>query len=160
MRCVGIDNAKTGFKGIALVVNGVPTRAHVWKPDNKKDSAPVILEDSYDWLSRWLRIMKPDVIAVEMLQVFQNKNVIRALANHEGVALLAAKQSRAVVIQPGTSQSRSVVFGKGISSKDDAWVAFKKMFPEIALLAKNSGGTDQMDAYTHALAAPTILERR
>ena len=160
MRCCGIDNAKTGFKAIALVVNGVPMRAHVWKPSDKLASAPVILEDSYDWLSRWIRILKPDVIAVEQLQVFQNKKVIRALGNHEGVALLAAKKSRAVVIQPGVSQSRRVVFGAGNLSKDDAWVAFRKLFPDLTLLAKNSGGTDQMDAFTHALAAPTVLERR
>jgi len=160
MRCVGIDNAKTGFKAVALVVNGVPLRAHVWRPTDKRDSAPVILEDSYDWISRWLRIMKPDVIAVEELAVFMNKKVIRALGNHEGVALLAAKKSGAVVIQPGATQSRRVVFRDGRLSKDDAWVAFKKMYPDLVLLAKNSGGTDQMDAYTHALAAPTLLEQR
>jgi Holliday junction resolvasome RuvABC endonuclease subunit len=159
MRCCGIDNAKIGYKAIALAVNGVPVRAHVWKPPNKLDSAPTILEDSYDWLRRWLKILKPDVIAVEQLQVFQNKKVIRALSQHEGVALLAAKQSGGVVIQPGTSQSRGVVFSAGNLSKDDAWVAFRKMYPDFVLLAKNSGGSDQMDAMTHALAAPTILER-
>ena len=52
--------------------------------------------------------------------------------------------------------SRRVVFGKGNLSKDDAWVEFQKLYPDLSLLAKNSGGTDQMDAFTHALAAPTL----
>lgn len=132
----------------------------VWKPADKRVSAPVIIEDGYKWLRRWLRILLPDVIAVEELAVFLNKNTIRALARHEGVALLAAKQTGAVVIHPGISQSRGIVFGNGRLSKDDAWVAFRKQFPDFSLLAKNSGGTDQMDAMTHALAAPTALERR
>jgi hypothetical protein len=65
------------------------------------------------------------------------------------------------VLNPGTSQSRSIVFkGQGNMSKDKAWEAFKKQYPDVKVLAKTSGGTDQMDAYTHALAAPTVLERR
>jgi Holliday junction resolvasome RuvABC endonuclease subunit len=92
--------------------------------------------------------------------VFHNKKTIRALSHHEGVALLAAKRSGAIVLNPSPSQSRAVVFANGRLSKDDAWVAFKKMYPDLKLLAKNSGGSDQMDAYTHALAAPTVLERR
>lgn len=160
MRCVGIDNASTGYRGIALVVNGVPVRAQVWKPPDKLDSTAVHLEEGYEWLCWWLRVFKPDVVAVEELQVFLNKKVIRAMSRHEGVALLAAKQSGAVVIHPSPSQSRRVVFAAGNTSKDDAWVAFRKMYPDLKLLAKTSGGLDQMDAYTHALAAPTVLERR
>jgi Holliday junction resolvasome RuvABC endonuclease subunit len=120
----------------------------------------MILDQSYRWTKRWLKILKPDVIAVEELAVFMNKPTIRALARHEGVALLAAKQSGAIVLSPGVSKARGIVFGNGKLSKDDAWTAFKKLYPDIILLPKNSGGSDQMDAYTHALAAPTVLERK
>lgn len=108
----------------------------------------------------YLIIFKPDVIAVEQLAVFMNKSVIRSLARHEGVALLAAKRSGAVVLSPSIGQSRRVVFGNGQLSKDDAWAAFRKLYPDLKMLAKTSGGSDQMDAYTHALAAVTILEQR
>jgi len=160
MRAVGIDGASANYAAIALVVNGAPYRAAVWQPKDKRDSAAERVEDYYKWLRRWIAIYKPDVIAVEELAVFLNKNTIRALSRHEGVALLAAKKSGAIVLNPGISKARGIVFGNGRLSKDDAWVAFKKMYPELDLRGKNSGGTDQMDGYVHALAAPTILERR
>jgi Holliday junction resolvasome RuvABC endonuclease subunit len=160
MRSVGIDIGSSSYAAISLAVNGVPTRSVVWKAGDKRESAAVRLDDQYAWFGRWLHIFKPDVIAVEELAVFMNKKVIRALARHEGIALLAAKRSGAVVISPTASQSRGIVLGNGRLSKDDAWLAFKKTYPDLTLLAKNSGGTDQMDAYVHALAAPTVLERR
>lgn len=161
MRSVGIDTASTGLAAVALVVDGEPTRGVVWKPPNKKDSPATHLQQQYDWLRFTLGIMQPDIIAVEELAVFLSKTVIRAMARHEGVALLAAKQTGAIVVSPIVTQARSIVFkGKGNMSKDDAWVAFKKQYPGLVELPKTSGGTDIMDAYTHALAAPTFLERR
>jgi Holliday junction resolvasome RuvABC endonuclease subunit len=160
VRSLGVDIASAGYASVALVVNGEPKQAPVWAPKDKRESAAVRIENYYVFIKRWISILKPDVISVEELAVFLNKPTIRALARHEGVALLAAKQSGAIVLNPPINQARSVVFGNGRLSKDDAWVAFKKMYPELALRGKNSGGTDQADAYTHALAAPTILERR
>ena len=131
MRCAGVDVASAGYTALGLAVDGKPVRAQVWKPKDKRDSDAVRLEDQWQWMRNWLRILKPDVIAVEELAVFMNKNVIRSLARHEGVALLAAKQSGAVVIHPSVGQSRSIVFGNGRLSKDDAWVAFRKQFPDF-----------------------------
>lgn len=160
MRCVGIDIAKTGWAGIALVVDGECVKAVVWRPDNPKDSAATILDQKYTWTVFWLATFQPDVVAVEELAVFQAKPTIRALSHHEGISLLAAKRSGAIVLNPGVTRSRGVVFRKGGNmSKDNAWLAFKKKYPNVKLLAKTSGGLDQMDSYTHALAAPTILER-
>ena len=135
-------------------------KALLWKPEDKRDSEAVKIVGLYTWLKKQLFVIKPDVVAVEELAVFLNKNVIRSLSRREGVALLAAKQSGALVVNPGITQARSIVYGDGRLSKDDAWVAFRKRFPGFSLAAKNSGGTDQMDAMTHALAAPTVLERR
>jgi crossover junction endodeoxyribonuclease RuvC len=160
MRSVGIDIASAGWTAVALAVNGDPVRAVAWIPTDKRDSPAVRLDNQYRWMTWILRVYKPDVIAVEELAVFMNKKVIRALARHEGVALLAAKQSGAIVLSPTTSQSRGIVLGNGRLSKDDAWLIFKKTYPDLKLLAKRSGGSDQMDAMTHALAAPTVLERR
>lgn len=159
MRSVGIDIAAAGWSSVALAVDGVPVKAVIWKPPTKS-SNPLRLELQYRWHERYLNIFKPDIIAVEELAVFMSKTVIRALARHEGVALLAAKQSGAVVLSPTTSQSRGIVLGNGRLSKDDAWLTFKRRYPDFKLLAKRSGGSDQMDAMTHALAAPTVLERR
>jgi Holliday junction resolvasome RuvABC endonuclease subunit len=160
MKACGVDIASAGWTAIGLVVNGVPKKAVVWKPDDKRDSIAVRIDKQYAWMRMYFKIFKPDVISVEELAVFMNKNVIRSLARHEGVALLAAKRSGAVVLNPGISKARGIVFGNGRLSKDDAWAEFKKLYPDFKLLAKNSGGTDQMDALTHALAADTILERQ
>jgi Holliday junction resolvasome RuvABC endonuclease subunit len=159
MRCVGIDYASANYSAIALVVKGRPLRSAVWKSENIHDSAPTRLKKYYIWLGRWIKVLSPDVIAVEELAVFQNKLTVRAMARHEGVALLAGSLSGAVVIHPGVTTSRRIVFGKGNISKDDAWVEFQKLYPDLSLYAKNSGGTDQVDAFTHALAAPTVLEQ-
>jgi Holliday junction resolvasome RuvABC endonuclease subunit len=167
MRAGGIDVASTGWAAFSLVVDGKSEKSWVFKPSNIKDSAATHLEQKYEWLRRVIWIAKPDVIVVEELAVFLNKKVIRALARHEGASLLAAKHSGAMVISLGVSSARSITFegkrvGKkrGSLSKDDAWLLFKKIYPDVPLLSKTSGGLDQMDAYVLALAAPTILERR
>ena len=160
VRSVGIDIAKSNYAAVALAIDGIPRSSSVWSPKDKRDSTAARLEDYYLWVMRKLLLYRADVVAVEKLEVFQNKNTIRAMSNHEGVALLAAKQRKAIVLNPGVSQARGVVFGNGRLSKDDAWGFFRKMYPDLELRGKNAGGTDQMDAFTHALAAPTILERR
>lgn len=162
MRSCGIDIASRGFLALALVVDGVPIQATVWKPNDEKDSDPVRLAQLYGWLSFQLGVMKPDIVAVEQQAGFiKNHNVIRSLSKREGVALLAAKKrSGVIVINPVVSQARGIVFEKGNISKDEAWKEIKKMYPDFEFLAKTSGGTDQADALVHALAAPTILERR
>jgi Holliday junction resolvasome RuvABC endonuclease subunit len=164
MRSVGIDLG--AVSAIAAIDTGTSqidwrvVRCELWKPSDKRDSTPQKIEDFYKWLRRQLFVIKPDIISVEE-QIHQvNRGTIRVLSRYEGVAILAAKQSGAIVLNPGVSQSRSVVFGDGRLSKDDAWVWFRKLHPNVKLHAKNSGGSDEMDAYTHAIAAPTILERR
>ena len=160
MRAVGIDIGSVNWSALAVVIDGRPSYSYVWKPMDKRDSEATKIEGLYRWLKRKLFLVKPDVVAVEELAVFLNKNTIRSLSRREGVALLAAKQSGAIVLSPGISKARGIVFGDGRLSKDDAWVWFRKLYPDLELYAKNSGGSDQMDAYTHALAAPTVLERK
>lgn len=160
MRSAGIDIASIGYAAIALAVDGVPVRAAVWKPPDKKDSDSERLDQFYTWLCWQLGTMKPDAVAVEELAVFLNKKVIRALGKREGVALLAAKRCGAIVVNPPVTQARGVVFGDGTISKDKAWEAIRKMYPEFKFKKKTVGGVDQADALVHALAAPTILERR
>jgi Holliday junction resolvasome RuvABC endonuclease subunit len=162
MRTVGIDIASKSYSALAVVEEGAPQSAVVWKPKNAKDSEPELLDQFYKWLVFKLGMLRPDIIAVEQQAGFvKNHNVIRSLSKREGVALLAAKQRKgAIVVNPVVSQARGVVFGKGNMSKDDAWGAIKKMYPQFPFLPKTSGGTDQADAVVHALAAPVILERR
>jgi hypothetical protein len=167
MRSAGIDVASTGYSAFSLAIDGAPKKSWVFKPSNPKDTAAMHLEQKFDWLNRIIFLAKPDVIAVEELAVFLNKKVIRALSRHEGVSLLAAKRSGAMVVSPGVSTARSIVFegkrpkGKaGALSKDDAWLLFKKIYPDVKLLPKASGGLDECDAYILALAAPIVLERR
>jgi Holliday junction resolvasome RuvABC endonuclease subunit len=160
VRSVGVDIASAGLSALALVVDGEPRSAKVWKPKNVRDSTPERIHQFHKWMTFTLGTMNPDVVAVEELAVFLNKKVIRALSRHEGAALLAAKQRGVVVVNPPVTQARGIVFGKGNISKDEAWEAIKKMYPDFKFLPKTSGGTDQADALVHALAAPTILERR
>lgn len=159
MRSAGIDYASSGLSAIALAVDGEPQRSSVLKPTPKL-STPDRLLELERWLLFQLQIFKPDVVVVEELAVFLNKIVIRQMARSEGVSLLAGKKKCAVVISVPATSSRGIVFGRGNISKDDAWKKFPKMYPFLSLEKKTAGGTDQMDAYTHAIAAPVLLERR
>lgn len=159
MRVVGLDYASRGYSGMALAVDGVPQSASVFKPDARRDASdPEMLVAYEQWLFFKLGLLKPDVIIVEELAVFQNKKVIRALSHREAVCLLMAKKRAPIVIHRLISSARVVVFGNGGISKDDAWKARAK-FIDFDFGFKNQGGTDKMDAMTLALAAPTLMER-
>src|SRR4051794_714441 len=161
MRVAGIDISSTSYSALAVVDDGVPSFATVWRPPNIKDSDPELLHQFYRWLVFKLGLLRPNIVAVERQAGFtKNHNVIRSLSKREGVALLAAKQRQGcIVVNPPVTQARGIVFGKGNMSKDDAWGEIRKMYPDFDFLAKNSGGSDQADALVHALAAPVILER-
>lgn len=166
MRSVGIDIAKAGFAAGALAVNGEPRRCTAWKPANDRDSEPVKLVQFEVWVHKIIWMYKPDIVVVEELAVFLNKKVIRTLSRREGIALCVAKKRADIVIHPPISQSRSVVLGKstsgkgGAMSKEEAWKKIKKLYPDFDFGHANQGGMDKGDAMTHALAGPTILERR
>lgn len=167
MRSAGIDVASVGWSAYSVAIDGEPHKSWVFKPNNPKDTAAQHALEKFMWLKEILWMTKPDIVAVEESNVFSHKKAIRAIARHEGISLLAAKLSGAMVVNPGVSTARSITFqGKRIGkksgslSKDDAWTLFKQIYPNISLLAKTSGGLDQMDAYVLAIAAPTILERR
>jgi Holliday junction resolvasome RuvABC endonuclease subunit len=159
MRYVGVDIAKVGLSAVALAVAGEPRRASVWKPANERDYEPAKLDQYAKWLKRQFWILKPDVIAVEQLAVFQNKKVIRALSHFEGVALLEAERFGAIVINPTVGSSRNIVLGINANSKKEvAWAEAKKQIDFDFGLA-TSGGYDKADAMVHALAAPTHIRR-
>lgn len=132
-----------------------------WKHDNKKDSEAVKLESFYNWLRWRLTIIRPDIVAVEQVAGFHNRQVIQVLSRFEGVALLAAKQYGALVLNPMVGSARNAALGiSANSSKDVAFATIKQMYPDFKFGAVNRGGPDKGDAMTHALAAPQLLERR
>lgn len=160
MRACGVDIATSAYLALALVVNDTPHNAIGWKPKNKKDAEPVKLDDFYSWLVFNLSIMKPDIVAVEQVAGFSNRKVVQAPSRFEGVALLAAKRSGALVINPPASSSRAVVIpGKGNVKKELFFKELRKIFSDFDFGRIDSGGMDKGDALTHALAAPTLLER-
>jgi Holliday junction resolvasome RuvABC endonuclease subunit len=161
VRSAGIDIAKAGYSALGLAVDGEPISVMAWKHDNKKDSEAVKLESFYNWLRWRLTIIRPDIVAVEQVAGFHNRQVIQVLSRFEGVALLAAKQYGAIVLNPMVGSARNAALGiPANSSKDVAFAAIKLMFPNFKFGATNRGGPDKGDAMTHALAAPQLLERR
>jgi Holliday junction resolvasome RuvABC endonuclease subunit len=160
MRSAGIDVAGAGIAAIGFAVDGRPTRHSIWKPDNIKDSPPIRLLSYERWLNFQLALFKPDIVAVEELAVFMNKKVIRVLSHHEGVALLCAKKHASIVVNPSVGTARSITLSSGGLKKEDAFEEMKKLYPDIKFPAKNQGGMDVADALTHAIAAPTVAERK
>jgi len=158
MRSCGVDIASASYSGLALVVDGKPTIAMAFKPNNPKDSESVKIYEFYKWLNFKLAHLKPDIVVVEQVAGFPNRKVIQALSRFEGAALVAAKRTGAIVINPTVSRSRGIVVPKN-QSKEKAWVAMKAKYPDFDFGNKTTGGFDKMDAMTHALAGPTLLER-
>ena len=159
MRSVGIDIG-SALAAVGVVVDGTPKSSFVWMP-TKNISNPQKLLDWEKWLLFKLATLKPDIVAVEETNHSgprTNFVALRQLSRYEGVALLAAKKRCSVVINPSVRTARKYVYHNGGISKDDAWKQVKEIFPGIEFRRKTVGGLDQMDALTHAMAAPRILE--
>lgn len=161
MRSAGVDIAKAGYSALALAVDGEPVSVFAWKHDNKKTSEPDKLNYFYGWLVLRFAIIKPDIVAVEQVAGFHNRQVIQVLSRFEGVALLAAKRYGSIVLNPMVGSARNAALGiPANSSKEVAFAEIKRMYPDFKFGAVNQGGPDKGDAMTHALAAPQLLERR
>ena len=161
MRCCGVDIAKAGYSAIGLAINGEPSKVMAWKYENKNDSEPDKLNHFYNWLVFRFAMVKPDIVAVEQVAGFHNRQVIQVLSRFEGVALLAGKRYGAIVLNPPVGSARNAALGiPGNSSKELAFDTIKQMYPDFKFGASNQGGPDKGDAMTHALAAPELLERR
>lgn len=160
MKVVGLDYASKSYSGLALAVNRVPTTASTFHPNAKRDeSDPELLLAYEHWLTVKLGLIKPEIVVVEHLAVFQSKPVIRALSHREAVCLLVAKKKARIVIHRTISQARKVVYQDGGISKDEAWTRRAKVFPDFDFGHKTTGGLDKMDAMTLATAGEVLLER-
>lgn len=127
---------------------------------SQRDSESVKLNAWRNWLLGKFVVYRPEIVAVEQLAVFLNKKTIRALSHFEGVALEAAKDYGAIVLNPPIGSSRNIVLGiPSNSKKEDAWVAIRQLYPTFQFGKVNQGGMDKADAMVHALAAVTHLER-
>lgn len=156
-----MDIAKIGFGAVAFAQDGEPYQVMSWKYDNQKDSEPNKLQHFYSWLYMRFVIWKPDIVAVEQVAGFQNRKVVQILSRFEGVALLAAKQYGAIVLNPMVGSARNAALGIPANSKKElAFETIKARYPDFKFGAVNQGGPDKADAMTHALAAPQLLERR
>lgn len=161
MRSVGVDIASAGPSGFALVVDRELVYATSWKPPNKDDSEPQKLLLFYRWIKAELFIARPDIVSVERHMGYsKNQEATTMIGRREGIALLVARQRGCIVQNPGISMSRKSVFGKGNLSKDQCWALRATIWPDFDFGPKTTGGTDCMDAATHALAGPINIERR
>lgn len=160
MKVIGVDYSSRAFNALAVVQNGAPAKCHLFKTELRQDEADARMLREYEtWMTYKLGLLKPDIVIVEELAVFQNPKVIRALSHREAVALLVASKKAPIVVHKTIRQARVVVFKNGSISKDDAWKVRAK-FIDFEFSKKTVGGTDEMDAMTLALAAPTLLERK
>jgi Holliday junction resolvasome RuvABC endonuclease subunit len=161
MRVIGVDIAKAGYSAIGLAVDGEPVVAMGWKYPNPKDSEPDKLNHFHKWLVFRFITLRPDIVSVEQVAGFHNRQVIQILSRFEGVALLAGKQYGAIVLNPMVGSARNAALGIPANSKKEfAFETIKLMYPDFKFGAVNRGGPDKADAMTHALAAPELLERR
>ena len=130
MKSAGIDIASAGWSAIGLLSMVFRQAAFIGSQTINVTAMLLGLDAHVQLDAMHFKIVKPDVIAVEELAVFMNKNVIRSLARHEGVALLAAKRTGPscsilpLARREGSIRSRQL-------SKDDSWTTFRKQFTPI-----------------------------
>lgn len=160
MRQAGFDIASASYSAFALVVDDELIMAETHKP-NDKWSETEKLTEFFGWCRRLMFIYKPDIVSVEKKMGYKNQlQTAMMLGRREGIAILAAGLSGAVVVNPGVTTSRLIVFGNGSFSKDQCWEKRAEIWPGFDFGKKTVGGTDKVDAATHALAARKAIERK
>jgi Holliday junction resolvasome RuvABC endonuclease subunit len=157
VRVVGIDPSSK-YAGLALIVNGELRSVNVWKPSSKRLSHPRRLVEYERWLLFKLKMLRPDMVAIEELAVYMNKRTIRVLSHFECTAILTAKKCVKSVVLITATEARGIVFNQGNMSKDDAWDLVCSEW-DFDFGRKDVGGTDKMDAAVIGLAAPEFIER-
>lgn len=168
MRIVGIDPSST-LSGVALCDDQRLIDTWVWQKDAKA-SPPQNLADYYHWLVRLLLTgqteptdshqMKriADMAVVESLSVERNAKVTRIVSHYQAISVLAAKNAGLVVIETRAKTARRLVLGNGNMPKEQVHKEIKKMFKDHRFRARSSGGLDETDAVTLALAGPAAAE--
>lgn len=133
----------------------------IWKK-NDKASDPENLSQYKDWLVGELTLGdgRPiaDFACIEFLSITRNAQTTRKVSHYQAASVLACKEARMMVIEARVSSARATAIGKS-GSKDEAWEAIKKMFPDYQFPRKTSGGTDVTDSVVLALAGRNLAER-
>lgn len=157
MKILGIDPSSS-ITGNALIDGNKILSTDNWKKNNTKSDV-WNLWDYYEWQVFQIKSAKPDMAAIEFLSVSRNMNSVRVVSHYQAAAALACKANNLMVIEARVSSARKEALGRGNMSKDEAWEAVKKMFPNHKFSAKTRGGTDEADALVIAIAAPGIAEK-
>lgn len=151
-RVIGIDPASK-HAGIAVVENTELLDSEQLKLDIGKTTEQLAfaLSDFKAEIKKWLVKYQPSLLVVENTSVPRNLHTTKILAYFEAVAMIAAAEYKACLIERArTKQARSKVFGRGDISK-----------PEIkTILDKQYGkdfGMDEAEAIVFALYGATLL---
>lgn len=157
MRVLGIDPSSSCC-GLAWVEGTTLLHTTNWKPTKGK-SGVWNLANYAEWLATEIRQSPAHLACVEFLSVMQNAQSTRLISHYQAVSGLVCKQANLVVIEGRVSSARKEALGRGNMSKEEAWQAVKKMYPDHKFANKTTGGMDETDATTLALAGPGLAER-
>jgi Holliday junction resolvasome RuvABC endonuclease subunit len=169
MLVVGIDPSSS-CSGVAYVEHSWDKEPEqidtmIWTPE-KHQSAPQRLVNYFDWLrnealverTRHYLVPRAQMGCVEFLSVTRNAATTRVVSHYQAASVLALKKLGITTIEARVSSARATALGRS-GSKEEAWDAVKRLYPDHVFHRKTKGGMDETDAVVLALAGPTLAEK-
>ncbi|MBI2588369.1 crossover junction endodeoxyribonuclease RuvC [Candidatus Berkelbacteria bacterium] len=150
MKILGIDpgTATTGFGLIEKNGSANPKLldwgCFVTKKEKKSETR---LNDLFIALSRYLRQMKPEIVALERLFLFKNHKTVMSVSEARGVAMLAISRYKIPLFSYAPLEMKFKLTGSGKATKKEVQETVRKIFH----LEKAPKPDDAADAIAIAL---------
>jgi Holliday junction resolvasome RuvABC endonuclease subunit len=153
-RVLGVDASSTSA-GVAIIEDGIPVRVDVHKSNKKLDLGRRL----YEWglfLDRFRAKQKIDLVALEKLTSFRNKQTSRMLIYFGAIPLQKAGQWNVPTIELEVKTIRKKAFGSGSAGKEQVYQHYAKI---LNLSPYESGGNDMSDACAVGVAGHKLYDR-
>lgn len=155
MRILGIDPG-TGIVGFGVidVIKGNPNFVDagvVTTPTHQPDSDRLMT--IYDDLSQIIKLVKPNVLAVEKLFFIRNITTAMSVSQARGVILLLGKQQNLVIYEYTPLQIKQAVTGYGKADKSQV----QEMVKAILKLPQIPKPDDAADALATAICCASSM---
>jgi len=149
-RILGIDpgSGRVGHGLIEMIDGHAHLIGHGCIETTKNAPDPQKLSHIYEDLTKLIKTIKPDLIAIEMLFFARNVTTAFSVGQARGVILLVAQQSNIEVVEIAPLRLKKMLLGNGTAKKRDVQHFVKEYFG----LEKVPKPDDAADAIAIALS--------
>lgn len=166
MISLGIDPSSS-VCGVALAYRGEDDEPRALKIDSffaksvdkiDHDGLAQNMEDFRNFVNRFVKPSRPDVVVIEQVHVQHNVNTVRKIAYFEAVGILCANWWGADLFMVQATKARRIVLSKGTLSKENAELEVRARWPNLGWKPKGKpGADDETDAWCLACAGRQLM---